>query len=121
MRKNPLKIAYGNGIFACWPTEPLLPIFIFHRKLPEQADSFSNKQLLIQVEHPLQNNRYNQVIYRTADNADRHCHKKQAVEQVISVFLVSAGTKNQAAAGWERADRTALCTKNRAGKECCRI
>ena len=25
--------------------------------------------------------------------------KKQAVEQVISVFLVSAGTKNQAAAG----------------------
>ena len=51
------------------------------------------------IKFPLQNNRYNQVIYRTADNADRHCHKKQAVEQVISVFLVSAGTKNQAAAG----------------------
>ena len=61
---------------------------------PEDVGVFSTE-----IKFPLQNNCYNQVIYRTADNADRHCHKKQAVEQVISVFLVSAGTKNQAAAG----------------------
>jgi len=32
------------------------------------------------IKFPLQNNCYNQVIYRTADNADRYCYKEKTVE-----------------------------------------
>ena len=42
---------------------------------PEDVGVFSTE-----IKFPLQNNCYNQVIYRTADNADRYCYKEKTVE-----------------------------------------
>ena len=66
---------------------------------------------------PSQDEGHDQVVYGTDADADGRSLEQQAVEQVRALFLVAAGTQDQAAAGGEGADGRALSAQDRAGEQ----